>query len=89
MADYDAENGRYEGKLPYNPAIFAPALPGGTKTNTLFALSEEARYDRMRSASPREEPRGDRARSRSPNGRFDDRYATISPHPCALSQLTR
>ncbi|KAJ5191413.1 uncharacterized protein N7498_010398 [Penicillium cinerascens] len=37
--------------------------------------ADEPRYDRDRSASPRDEPRGggDRARSRSPNGRPDDR----------------
>ncbi|RJE26618.1 transformer-SR ribonucleoprotein [Aspergillus sclerotialis] len=45
MADYDAENGRYD---------------------------DEPRYERMRSASPRDEPHGDRARSRSP-ARYDDR----------------
>ncbi|KAL2014561.1 hypothetical protein VTN00DRAFT_2086 [Thermoascus crustaceus] len=34
---------------------------------------DEPRYERDRSASPREDTRGERARSRSPNGRADDR----------------
>lgn len=34
---------------------------------------DEPRFDRHRSASPRDEMRDDRARSRSPNGRIDDR----------------
>lgn len=40
---------------------------------------DEPRYDRERSASPRDEPRADRdrARSRSPNGRSDDRYVFV------------
>lgn len=77
MADYDAENGRYEGEflriLPLH-AGFCLVV----STLTRMSLAEEARFDRMRSASPRDEPRGDRARSRSPNGRFDDRYAAKS-----------
>ncbi|KAJ5698320.1 hypothetical protein N7462_000325 [Penicillium macrosclerotiorum] len=40
--------------------------------------ADEPRYDRDRSASPRDEPRGgDRARSRSPNGRSEERPSAI------------
>lgn len=44
---------------------------------------DEPRFDRQRSASPREDYRGedfrgDRARSRSPNGRIDERYVIDS-----------
>lgn len=44
---------------------------------------DELRFDRQRSASPREDYRGedfrgDRARSRSPNGRIDERYVIDS-----------
>ena len=44
--------------------------------SAIFFSTDEPRYDRDRSASPRDEPRADRdrARSRSPNGRSDDRY---------------
>lgn len=49
---------------------------GQTQLTWLAFLSDEPRFARDRSASPRDEPRADRdrARSRSPNGRLDERY---------------
>lgn len=43
----------------------------------LTRCSDEPRFARDRSASPRDEPRADRTRSRSPNGRVDDRYVYV------------
>lgn len=84
MADYEPEPSRYDGMLlqqrvsPIQLVLRQkPAsLPSLTTRLTLlfFCASDEPRFDRHRSASPRDDYREDRARSRSPNGRYEPRY---------------
>lgn len=83
MADYEPEPSRYDGMLQQRVSPIQlvlrqkPAsLPSLTTRLTLlfFCASDEPRFDRHRSASPRDDYREDRARSRSPNGRYEPRY---------------
>lgn len=72
MADYDNDNGRYAGMRLMTQLLLI----------SINDIPDEPRYDRDRSASPRDrdEPRSDRdrARSRSPNSRPDERYVPTS-----------
>ena len=77
--DYDTEQRQYDG----TSCISTSRSPIFLATHTDDPVSDEARYDRDRSRSPRIDRRDDngRARSASPDGRnrMDDEYARKLP----------